>query len=125
MVVVDTNVIIDHLRLRGQNSHLINVAEKLPQEKFALSVISIQELYEGKSTKEFIRVQEMLTTISLFKILAYTYEIAELAGTILRDLGRPIDFTNAAISATAIIDNCRLFTLNKKDFQGIKGLELI
>lgn len=125
MVLVDTSIIIDHLRLRGQNSRLIKLAEKFPQEKFTLSIISVQKLYEGRSTKELAREKELLITISLFTILSYTYKIAELAGTIARDLGKPVDFADMAIASTAIINRCPLFTLNKRDFQDVKGLAFV
>lgn len=43
----------------------------------------------------------------------------------MRDTKPGIQFADAAIAATAIINNARLATLDKKDFQGIKNLELV
>jgi len=37
----------------------------------------------------------------------------------------PIELADAGIAATAIVNGCELFTLNKKDFKGIEGLKLI
>lgn len=125
MVILDTNVIIDHLRQIGKKSYLRKLAEKIPKQTVALSMVSVQELYEGQSTKIEQREQTLLATISPLKILPYTYEIAKLAGEIARDLNRPISIADAAIASTAIINGCELATLNKKDFQGIKELGLL
>jgi len=126
MVVLDTCIIIDHLRTKEKkDSLLMEIAGKKPKESLAISMISIQELYEGKSTKDKQKEQSLLATIVPLKILPYTYEVAELAGRIARDLKRPIELADAAIAATAITSGASLLTLDRKDFRGIKGLELL
>lgn len=125
MVVLDTNVIVDHLRLADSkiNSKLMEIVENNPKETLAISMVTIQELYEDKSTRDSQKEQYLLATISPLKILPYTYEIAQLAGEIARDLMRPIELADAAIAATAIVNRCVLFTLNKKDFEEIPQLQ--
>lgn len=126
MVIVDTDVIIDHLRLQSdRNSQLIKIAKSNPKETLAISIISVQELYEGRSTQDSDKEQYLLATISPLKILPYTYEIAQLGGELARDLDRPIEIADAAIAATAILNGCTLFTINKKDFANIKNLQLV
>ncbi len=49
---------------------------------------------------------------------------AKFAGGIIRDLSHPIGFADAAIAATAILNGFSLLTFNKKDFAGIKNLQL-
>lgn len=124
MVVLDTNIIIDHLRLqkKGQDSELMKIARLKPKEVLALSMISVQELYEGQSTKDENMEQYLLATIAPLKILPYTYEVAQLAGEIARDLDRSIELADAAIAVTTILNGGVLLTLNKKDFLGIKDL---
>lgn len=90
MVIVDTNIIIDHLRQSPKKSKLIQVFKDYPEERFGLALVSLQELYEGSSTLK---------------------EKAELA--------------DAAIAATAIVNQAKLFTLDKKDFVGIEKLQLL
>lgn len=126
MVIVDTNIIIDHLRLQPtqHDSKLMLLVKQHPKEILALSVISVQELYEGQSTKDRQKEQYLLATISPLKILPYTYEIAQLAGEIARDVEHPIELADAAIAATAILNNAALLTLNTKDFVGITRLVL-
>lgn len=126
MVVLDTNIIIDHLRQspRQQKSALDEVIQKTSLTNLALSIISLQEIFTGTSTRKKEIEDGILKVISVFKILPYTDPVAKLAGQLERDLGRPIEFPDAAIAATAILNKASLFTLNKKDFQGIKGLKL-
>lgn len=125
MVIIDTNIIIDHLRRSPEESKLIKIIESFPEERMALSVISIQELYEGRSTRNAEAEKNLLTTLTKMEVLSYTYEIASLAGRLARDLSRPIELAGAAIAATAILNRAKLLTLNKKDFSNMPGVELI
>ncbi|HBH46932.1 MAG: hypothetical protein A2445_05505 [Candidatus Jacksonbacteria bacterium RIFOXYC2_FULL_44_29] len=127
MVILDTNIIIDHLRASksGSATLLMRLSEIKPKELLALSVISVQELYTGQSTLDVQREQLLLGSIAPLKILPYTYEVAHLAGMIARDLPRPIALADAAIAAATIINGGQLFTLNQKHFQGIENLEFM
>ena len=124
MVILDTNIIIDHVRRKDSRSYLERLVETVSEKDCALSVISIQELYEGSSTRDTAKENYLLTTISPLTIVSYTYDIAQRAGKIARDIKRPIALADAAIAATAIIHESVLVTLNKKDFSNIPGLEL-
>lgn len=125
MVVLDTNIIIDHLRQKGdKDSHLMRIIKDYPGEVLAISVVSIQELYEGKSTIDKQKEQYLINTIKSLEVLVYTEEIARLAGILARDLNRPIELADAAIAATVIINKASLFTLNTKDFRNIDHLKL-
>jgi tRNA(fMet)-specific endonuclease VapC len=127
MVILDTNIIIDHLRTisKQTDSKLVNLAKNQPKTSLALSTISIQELFEGQSTKSTSKLKDLLAIISPLKILPYTYDIAMLAGQIARDLPQPIEFADAAIAATAITHNAQLYTLNQKHFHQIPHLSLL
>ena len=126
MVVLDTNIIIDHLRQAGDKTTILEkIVQTHPKESFAVSVISVQELYEGKSTSDPIKENMLLATITPLIILPYTFEIAERAGKIARDFPHPIEFADAAIAATTIIQGGKLLTLNQKHFMGIPDLELM
>lgn len=124
--MLDTNIIIEHLRLkRPAKSRLLALVENKPKEVLAISMITVQELYEGQSTKNDQKEQYLLATISPLKILPYNYEVAKLAGEIARDIKRPIELADAGIAATAIINGCELLTLNIKDFYAIDKLRLL
>ena len=124
MVILDTNIIIDHLRQSpGRKTLLKELVKKYNEHNLVISVVTIQEIYEGKSTKDKENEEKFLSTISHLKTLSYTFEIAQLAGQIARDFDKPIDFADAAIASTAIINDCELATRNIKDFKGIKNLQ--
>jgi predicted nucleic acid-binding protein len=127
MVILDTNIVIDHLRSQavGRDSKLERVVRKNPKQILAISMLTVQELYEGKSTSDSYKEQLLLATISPLKILPYTYEVAQLAGEIARDLDRPIELADAAIAATAVLSRGTLYTMNGKDFRGINDLDLV
>ncbi len=126
MVVVDTNIIIDHLRLPpGSETHFLKILKLKPDDMFGISVISVQELYQGKTSLESPRENNILKTLDELKILPYDFKTAKLAGGITRDSKIPVGLADAAIAATTIINNAKLATLNKKDFQGIEELELV
>ena len=123
MVILDTNIIIDHIRQPvAKETHLMKIAQKVAKENLAISLISVQELYEGRSTREKDKEEYLLATISPLKILSYNYEVAQLAGEIARDLSQSIELADAAIAATTIINGASLFTLNKRHFKDIKDL---
>lgn len=125
MVILDTNIIIDHLRRPFEKSKLRQIEEKIPLKDLAISIITVQELYEGKSTRDEVQERTLLETINPLAVLPYTYEVAQIAGKLARDLSRRTEFPDAAIAATTILNKASLFTLNKKDFKGVKKLKLI
>lgn len=126
MVILDTSILIDHLRRsKREQSYFEQMVKSSPNETFATSMISVQELYQDRSTREKDQEIYVLSILARLKILPYTYDVAQTAGEIARDISRPIEFVDVAIAATSIINDCQLATLNKKDFQGIKGLEFV
>ena len=125
MVVLDTNIVIDHLRTKNPQSRLEQFRANFPQDELAVSIVTIQELFEGESTRNEVEETFLLATLRGVRLVPYNIEVAQVAGKLARDLGRPIDFPDAAIAATAIANGARLATLNKKDFVGIKDLELL
>lgn len=126
MVILDTNIIIDHLRLWSKKKSVLDkINQKISTNNLALSIVSIQELFIGISTREVVIEDRILKLVASLKVLPYTQEIAKLAGEILRDIAPDIEFADAAIAATTILNKAKLLTLNKKDFQIVKGLKLI
>lgn len=125
MVVVDTSVIIDHLRRSVGVSVLAKIERQRFGETLAVSSVTIQELYEGRSVADERKEKEMLAVLTGFKILPYTYNIAKTAGVINRKLKSPVDSFDAAIAATAMANHSPILTLNTKDFSRIPELELL
>lgn len=125
MVIFDTNIIIDHLRQRGDaDTTLLRLTAVIPLAELAISVISIQELFEGKSSKDREKQNALYSVIAPLTILPYTTEVARRAGEIARDAKAPIEFADAGIAATAMIHHAELCTLNVKHFRDIPDLRL-
>jgi len=124
MVILDTNVIVEHLRRPAVETTLVQIIKELGSQHLAVAIISIQELFNGTSTRDQQPRDKLWTTIKPLRVLAYTHEVAQTAGEIMRDLKPPIDFADAAIAATAIVNRAELLTLNTKHFRDIPGLKL-
>ena len=124
MVVIDTSVIVDHLRQLGEITFFRKLEKELQNESLTISIITIQELYAGRSTRSDEGERMLLATLSPLEILPYTYVTAELAGKLIRDSENSLQFADAAIAATAVVNGAMLATLNRKDFEGISDLEL-
>lgn len=125
MVVLDTSIVIDHLRRPSLPSIFSRLPTMYPDQTFSISIISVQELFTGKSTRRDKEKEALLIILGNLKILPYTHEIARAAGQIQRDVKPNIGFADAAIAATSIANGASLATINKRDFAGIAGLELI
>ena len=126
MVVLDTDILIDYIRRpKVDGSYLVKLIKSELPHNLAISIITIQELYVGQSSKIAQKEQFFLTIIDSLKILPYEYKVAKCAGKIMRDSKYKTGFTDAAIAATTIVNNAQLATLNKKDFQGIPDLEFV
>jgi predicted nucleic acid-binding protein len=127
MVILDTNIIIDHVRCSKKTEHLTILQQLVraqPDQSQAVSTITIQELYEGQSSKDPDKERDLLRILSPMKVLSYNLEIARLAGKIARDNSPTPDLADAAIAATAISYNLPLLTLNQKHFKHIVKLKL-
>ncbi len=124
MVIIDTSILIDYLRRPQVDSPFKEFIKQNQEEKMVISILTIQELYAGKSSREAKRESFFLDIIDKMEILPYNFETAQLAGELTRDYDTNFEFPDAAIAATAILNKAKLLTLNKKDFKGIKGLKL-
>lgn len=126
MVIIDTNILIDHLRQTSRPATIYaQLLKKYTKKHLAISSITVQELYIGQSTKNNHQHQALVKLLKELKIYSHTVSIAKLGGEITRDRKDQIKFADAAIAATAIHYNAHLATLNAKDFVGIPHLNLL
>lgn len=116
--LVDTTVIIDHLR--GSRKAAVFLEEFNPQ----ISIVTIAELIQGAQNK-----QEQASSIKLcenFQTLTLNGKISSIAIELMKKFYLPhgIRLLDALIAATALENKLVLITNNLKHFRFIKGLEV-
>ena len=107
-VLLDTDVLIDHLRGRRD----------LNTDDAAISVITRTELFAGNEPEE-AAVNVLLEDCEEVGVDA---SIARRAGRIKRDTG--LQIADALIAATALEHELVLMTRNRRHFERVPGLDL-
>ncbi len=122
-VVLDTSVLIDHLR-NGKASR--SAFERLAKEKANIYIptVVIYELFSGKSSKNASVEQEINQLIHNFKIIELSEKIAKVAGALYRDIGKTIGTSDYIIAASALEIDAIVVTLNIKHFSQISHLRV-
>lgn len=123
--LVDTDIIIDHLRKK------IAIIEQI-LDNGTISIITLGELIYGayksaQPQKSLIILKEDLEILN-FEIININEMIMAEFGRVKADLetkGKRLDDFDLLIAATAMINNLTLVTRNKKHFKRIKGLKLV
>ena len=121
-ILIDTSIIIDHLRLKNKKQTILY---RLFQNKHSLfaSILTHTESYAGKSVWEKESVRKHLKNILAgIKILPLEEITSEKAGEISARFN--LEIVDAIIAATSIIHNLDLATLNIKDFKKVDGIKL-
>jgi toxin FitB len=109
-VLIDTDVVIDHLR----------GARRLRSggRAYGVSVVSRCELFAGRDDPDRLR-----RFLSALIELPIDPAVAELAGMIRR--ARGIATPDALIAATALVHRLPLMTRNRRHFDRVSGLEVL
>ena len=103
----------------------MRLVSQLSGEELAISLITVQELYAGRSSREHEKEKDMLAVISPLKMLPITYQIVKTAGCVARDFDkRAMTMADALIAATCLEYEAELATLNERDFAMIPRLRL-
>ncbi|MBS7249249.1 MAG: type II toxin-antitoxin system VapC family toxin [Candidatus Freyarchaeota archaeon] len=120
-ILVDTDVIIDHLRGFENSKKLLKEVE-LGNFLAYFSTITEAELYSGQrmSVKSEQRIVERL--LKIMHRVDVNSEIARKAGELRREYG--VELPNAIIAATALILGAELVTRNIKHYKTIKKIKL-
>ncbi|WP_375418463.1 type II toxin-antitoxin system VapC family toxin [uncultured Hymenobacter sp.] len=120
-VLVDTNIIIELWR---NNPQIIERLRSLVPDGIIISATTQAELIVGALNKADLR--KILQNLRLLEILPLESAIGVLANELLttHTLSHRLQFPDALIAATALHHSLPLFTLNRKDFRYITGLQL-
>lgn len=121
-IVVDTSVIIDFIRSQDKAATLFF---KLTGDyQLCISIVTQAELYGGKSVWESNKSKiELEKILSGLNIITLENDITKESGRLKAMYG--INILDSIIAATAIIYDTELATLNIKDFEKIKGINLL
>lgn len=121
-LVVDTSVLIDHLR--GGNTWKKVIAESGEDLKLFVPTIVIFELFSGQSTHDPSIVAKIHQLLHNFQKVELDENIAKTAGVIFRDAKHRIQVSDYIIAASALQMNAQVITLNKKHFEQIPNINL-
>ena len=120
-LLVDTSVIIDFLRRKDKEKTLLY---KLSNNDLYASMVTHTELYSGVSVWEKKEAKEELEELfSGITLLPLTNEVSQEAGHI-KAQSHDSSILDCIIAATALHHDLDIVTLNKKDFEKIKGIYL-
>lgn len=109
-LLVDTDVLIDHLR--GER------AFEPADARVSYSTITRAELFAGRASEE----AAVRTLLGPFRELAVDRAVAELGGRLRREHG--VRIADALIAATALAHDLELLTRNVRDFAAVPALRL-
>ena len=123
-MVVDTGIVIEHLRAKDKSVTTLSRFFDAPE--LFISAVSIYELYMGatSNTKE----NDIAAAIAKIDILPFDNLVAISAAQLynkLKQKNQLIEFRDIFIAATCIVNEMPLLTLNKKHFNRIDSLKII
>ena len=111
-ILVDTNILIDHLRGRKEATDFLLSLKEQP----FISSLTIAELFAGvKGKKEKTALHQL---INAFHVIPISNEIAEEGGLFKNKYHKShkIGLADALIAGTVTLGKLQLATLNKKHF---------
>ncbi len=120
-ILIDTSIIIDHLRKKNKNrSHFYKLVD---DHNLFISTVTLFELYSGATDKR--RLNDIKNIINYVHILPFTSKIAKQAGELYISLKKDnmlVEIRDLFIGATALAHSLPIISLNQKHFNRIKGL---
>lgn len=131
MICVDTTVLIDEFRAKGDLSAPVNHALLAHgSETLIVPAAAAGEFLDGAAMVSPARVQEALFLLRRRKVIPSDLDSAEHYGSIASSLRRARKLEGRShndlwIAATAKCHGARLLTRNPKHFQPIEGLTII
>lgn len=123
-IIVDTSVIIDHLR--GRSNQLVQLKDQSNIGKVRLFIphIVITELYIGKEARNKAGREIIDGILKDLETVGFTVSSAKLSGELIRTYQQIPDPFDLIIAAIAIENEAQVATNNKKHFEQIRGLKL-
>lgn len=123
MICVDTSVFIDYFRSTQKNKTYLH--ELSLNYDLAVSVITKLEIVYGAGKSQIEFWEKLLKKVTILPFHENSVEIAITTMKTLREENKIIGMADILIAATAISHSCKIATLNLKDFERIKNLNII
>jgi tRNA(fMet)-specific endonuclease VapC len=124
LILIDTSILIEFFRKTDKvNSTLLSLVKQ--GFTFTISAITVYEIYVGANLSQTDFWNEFLEKI---EVLPLTYSVAKAAVILNSELKRKrnqIDIADLFIASTAISNNLKIATLNKKHFERIYDLTIV
>ena len=122
-ICIDTSVLIDYYRKKDKSkSKLVELSRTY---KFCISVITKLKILVGVSPESEKFWTGIFSRITIIPINELEVEKASHIIRSLRKQNKIIDIQDILIAATAIANNVKLCTINKKHFDRISELKII
>lgn len=131
MICVDTTVLIDEFRAKGNLSAPVNGALLAHgAETLIVPAAAAGEFLDGAAMTSDTRVQEALFLLRRRNVVPAALDVAEHYGAIASALRKARKLQGRShndiwIAATALCRGARLLTRNPRHFAGIDGLSVI
>mgnify|MGYP001559789222 FL=1 len=120
MMLIDTNIFVDHLR---NYASAVRFIESIAgSENVIFSAITEAELLAGKANEDNHKREKLLHFLHQWSKKIIDNQVSVLAGDLSRRHGLAIP--DAIIAATALLNNTELVTKNTKDFRKVPSLKL-
>lgn len=120
MILIDTNIFIDHLR---NYPPAVRLFESLSEREDVLfSAITETELLAGKENDDPSKKEVLIRFLGRWNKVNVDNPLARLAGDLARKNGMQVP--DSIIAASAISCDAELWTRNTKDFKKIQQLRI-
>ncbi len=121
VMLIDTNVFVDHLRNFSPASHFFEELDD--EDEILFSAITESELLAGSANNIPEKREKLLQFLNKYFKIPVDNSCAALAGDISRKYG--VEIPDAIIAATALLNNAKLVTKNVKDFIRVRDISVI
>ncbi len=123
LVICDSDVIIEFLD--RDNKSIINQLVDFGKDTICVSSVTYSEVIFGAKNKD--HQKSLITSFESLIVVDIIPSIDSIHRELIRkySLSHKLSIQDSLIAATAIDYGMKLYTLNKKDFRFIEGLELI
>lgn len=123
-VIVDTSIIIDHLKKRSLNFKRLVEKELNGELELLIPYIVVTELFAGEDAKNKKGREIILSAIEGEDFIELSLNSAQIAGELMRKYKQIPDPLDLIIAAIAIEQNAYIATANKKHFSQIKEVKI-